>query len=232
MLVQWSPSQPTEGGNPITGYLVMVDGQRCVQLAANETPTSVVCAQVLANDLKHLKLGSNKHGVGLTVRALVESYESVDSSVILVSRELLDHVLSQQTGRGTMLGPDDSETSSLSSCEEDKEDNDVYSPARIVTVGADHVAETTDHVTEAMDHVTEATAHVTEATDHVTGATDHVTEAVDHVTEATDHTTEETDHVTNGGNFLENLAYSDEDNKEGKVLYRAHLQCWELACIY
>ena len=223
LLVEWTPSQPVEGGNPITGYLVMVDGQRCVHLAANDTPTDKVCTQMLANDLKHLKLGSNKHGVGLTVRALVEGYESVDSSMMLVSRELLDHVLSQQNGRGTMLGPEDSETSSLSSCE-DKEDSDVLSPARKagsghVTEAKGHVTEAKDHVTEAKDHVTEVKDNVTEAVDHVTEAVDHVTDAVDHVTEAVDHVTEATDcateHMTNGTEFLENLA--EEEDKEGRV---------------
>ena len=178
----------------------MVDGQRCVNLAANESPTDQVCTQVLANDLRHLKLGSNKHGVGLTVRALVDSYASVDSSVMQVSRELLDHVLRQQKGEGTMLGPDESETSSLSSCE-DKEDSDILSPARKagpghVTEAVDQVTKVVDHVTEPVDHVTEPVDHVTKPVDQVTEAVDHVTEAVDRVTEAVDHVTEPVDHVT------------------------------------
>ena len=192
--MQWTPAPQlsVEGGTAITGYAVYLNNQKCVQLAANETPTESVCAQLLHGDLKHLKFVQQQE-VALTVRALAGGYESVNSCSVVISKEMLTLVL--EGGKGGSMFPEEGESESshisISSGEDDRE---LYSPARRSLEGPGHVI--AEHETQQENHVSQDTDHVTQNEDHVTQNEDHVTQNEDHLTKNEDHVTQNEDHVT------------------------------------
>ena len=244
--MQWTPAPQlsVEGGTAITGYAVYLNNQKCVQLAANETPTESVCAQLLHGDLKHLKFVQQQE-VALTVRALAGGYESVNSCSVVISKEMLTLVL--EGGKGGSMFPEDGESESshisISSGEDDRE---LYSPARRSLEGPghviaehetqreNHVSQDTDHVTQSEDHVAQdadqtqdadhvgqTESHVTQDADHVGQTESHVTQDADHVGQTEIHATQhdghatKDDHVVNGADFLEMIA--DESDGESRT---------------
>lgn len=143
--MEWVPSAPVEGGLPVTGYAIYVNKHRVLQLAANDAPVEHVCAQVVPNDLQHLKHHARQEMVSLTVRAIAERYESVDSKAVLISKDLWSSLLVSNSN----LLEDSRSSSGLSVSEEERE---VYSPARREMGG---------HVTTDRNHVTTDNSHVT-----------------------------------------------------------------------
>lgn len=119
----------------ITGYNVYINHQICLQLKFNETAVGCVCAQILAENLKHLKLMQHQE-VLLTVCTLAGPYESTNSDSVVISKELLTFVLEDG---GTMLSEEEEENShlSVSSQEEDRE----------IHLSASKAMEEPDHVT-------------------------------------------------------------------------------------
>jgi len=244
VLVQWTPAPPlsVEGGSAITGYAVYVNNQRCLQLAANETPTERVCAQLLHGDLKHLKFVQQQQGVSLTVRALAGGYESEDSSSVVISKEMLTLVF--EGGKDGSMFPEEGESeSSHISVSSGEDERELYSPARKALEGSGHVTtdviQDVEHVTEHEEHVTQQENHVPLDADHVTLHEDHVVQNESHVAQdancllqdedhviqdadhvgqdeghVTQHATQD-DHVVNGASFLEMIA--DESDGESRT---------------
>ena len=195
ILVEWTPAPPlpTEGGTTVTGYVVYINSQLCLQLAANETPKQCVCAQVLAEDLRRLKLVHHQE-VSLTVRTIAGQYESMNSDSVTISNEMLTFVLESGKAGGRMLPEEGESESSHLSISSGEEEREVFTPARRAL----------------EDHVTQDEDHVTQNNDHVTQDEDHVTQNKDHVTQDDNHVTQNKDHVTNGTGFL-----SDGESKAG-----------------
>ena len=213
VLVQWTPAPPlsVEGGSAITGYAVYVNNQRCLQLAANETPTERVCAQLLHGDLKHLKFVQQQQGVSLTVRALAGGYESADSSSVVISKEMLTLVF--EGGKDGSMFPEEGESeSSHISVSSGEDERELYSPARKALEGSGHVTadviQDVEHVTEHEEHVTQQENHVPLNADHVPLDADHVPLDADHVTLHEDHVVQNESHVTQDENYL----LQDEDH--------------------
>ena len=169
ILVEWTPAPPlpTEGGTTITGYVVYINSQQCLQLAANETPMQCVCAQVLAEDLRRLKLVHHQE-VSLTVRTIAGQYESMNSDSVTISDEMLTFVLESGKAGGRMLPEEGESESSHLSISSGEEEREVFTPARRAL--EDHVTQD-DHVTQNKDHVTQDEDHVTPDEDHVTNGT-------------------------------------------------------------
>ncbi len=165
IVVDWVPSPPVDGGLSISGYAIYINNHRVVQLAANDAPMERVNAQLLAEDLKHLK-HIHQEVVSLTVRAIADRYESVNSNAALVSKELVSFLLD-----GTASSMEDSRSSSALNASEERE---IYSQAKMEVEG--HVtAERNDgsHVTNVGSHVTADGSHVTNNGHHLSNdATD------------------------------------------------------------
>ena len=176
ILVEWTPAPPlpTEGGTTVTGYVVYINSQLCLQLAANETPKQCVCAQVLAEDLRRLKLVHHQE-VSLTVRTIAGQYESMNSDSVTISNEMLTFVLESGKAGGRMLPEEGESESSHLSISSGEEEREVFTPARRALEDEDHVTQNNDHVTQDEDHVTQNKDHVTQDDNHVTQNKDHVT---------------------------------------------------------
>ena len=101
----------------------------------------------------------------LTVRALSNHYQSVDSASVVVSREMLAAVL-QGLGKGAMLGNCDLESSHDSMVSSEAEEREVFSPAHRAstppsTLRREEPPPLRDHVTQGVGHVTETGGQVT-----------------------------------------------------------------------
>ncbi len=130
------------GGLPVSGYAIYINNHRVVQLAANEAPMENVCAQLVGDDLRHLK-HIRQDVVSLTVRAIADRYESLNSNAVVVSKELLSSLLDGSSSQG-------SRTSSTVSASGDE--RGTYSPAKRDREG--HVTTDKNHVTTDVGHVT------------------------------------------------------------------------------
>ena len=156
ILVKWTPAPTllTEGGTTVTGYVVYINNQLCLQLAANETPKQCVCAQVLADDLRRVKLVQHQEG-SLMVRTLAGQYESMNSDSVMISKEMVTFVLESGKAGGRMLPEEGESESSHLSISSGEEEREVFTPARraLEDHDKDHMAQV-DHVTQGEDHVT------------------------------------------------------------------------------
>ena len=182
--MEWTPSHPIEEGLPITGYAIYINNQKCIQLATNDTPSQFVCAQLLDSDLKHLKF-LHQQSVSLTVRATADHYESTNSNVVPLSKDLLDYVLQSD------VRLEDSMSSSLVSSSD--EEREIYSPAMRAMKLSGHVAKDGGHVAKDDGHVAKDGGHVAKDGGHVAKDGGHVAK--------------DGGHVTNGGDVVAPLRY-------------------------
>ena len=203
--MEWTPSHPIEEGLPITGYAIYINNQKCIQLAANDTPSQFVCAQLLDSDLKHLKF-LHQQSVSLTVRATADHYESTNSNVVPLSKDLLDYVLQSD------VRLEDSMSSSLVSSSD--EEREIYSPAMRamklsghVAKDGGHVAKDDGHVAKDGGHVAKDGGHVAKDGGHVAKDGGHVAKDGGHVAKDGGHVAKDGGHVTNGGDVVAPLRY-------------------------
>lgn len=153
LLVSWDHKPSLPEGNAATGFVVYVNGKKCVEVASSLSPsTTSQCVEILANDIRRLEEELTiQSSVYLTVRALAGHHESRDSPAVLLSRKQLSLLLSQHS---QMLGSEESSSSEVSvastSSEEEKK---TYSPAKVEN-DERHVTSSNDHMMTVVDHVT------------------------------------------------------------------------------
>ena len=162
ILVQWTPSQPVEGGSPISSYIILLNNSPFMQLQCNDIPTDTVYAKLLPSDLRSLKLVRQERLI-LTVRAVSEHYQSVDSLPVEVTRELLDQVVVAEpaSASGKMLGGGETdvlESSHSSVGSSEPEEREVYSPAHHTSTSPGGAGR---HVTQTVGVATRSDSHST-----------------------------------------------------------------------
>ena len=134
-----------------------------MQLQSNSIPTDAVYAKLLPSDLKSLTLMPEEKVV-LTVRAVSEHYQSLDSDPILVAKELLDAITSAcSSGEGTTLesvgGREAFESSHSSVVSSEPEGRGRHSPAEQIGTSLDN-SNPEHYVTQAGGYVTQNNNHV------------------------------------------------------------------------
>ncbi len=116
LMVQWTPSQPLKEGNPISGYIVCLNKNPVVELAANNAPVTAVCAQIFHNDVKKFRSKLLKDKVVLlTVHTRSNNYMSAPSQPVVVSKDDLLHVFEREGSEAASSG------GSMSSSEEEED---------------------------------------------------------------------------------------------------------------
>lgn len=92
ILVEWSPSRILQVGAVISGYVILINGHQLTSLQSSVSPTDTVCAKLTKSHLETLSLLPEERLV-LTVRAVSDQYQSLDSVPIVVPRELFNQVM-------------------------------------------------------------------------------------------------------------------------------------------
>lgn len=147
ILVQWTPSLPVDGGAPISRYIIVLNNHTVSQLQSNNIPTGTVYAKLLPSDLKSMKLLPEERVI-LTVRAVSEHYQSLNSTPVLVPRDLVDQVLAADSVNSS-TGSEGSRAASKPEGRSQYEEETVS-------------LNTERHVTQAGGYVTDAYSHVTD----------------------------------------------------------------------
>ena len=181
LLVQWSPSRPLEEGGPISGYVIFINGHALTELESEtDTGTNSVCARLVGSHLESLSLLPEDRLV-LTVRAVSDQYQSLDSVPVLVPRESFEQVVLGSNPSGT--DRDVSLQDSVTSAERTRVLRAQGTPSDSNSTAPEH------HVTQqSSGYVTQSNSHVT-----TNGVQPRVNGSVEHPGGDRDEVLEETD---------------------------------------
>ena len=125
-------------GEPISGYVILVNNNPLMKLQqSNDISRETVCVKITASHLESLSSLLSAKRIVLSVRAVSDRYQSLDSVPVVIARELVDKVMV-----GSNRSSDPREASSL--------------PDRGNTNTA-----TEHHVTQAGGYVTQSNSHMT-----------------------------------------------------------------------